>query len=936
MQWEELESTDFDDVTEDDQIQIEESDETVTLSSLDSENSEPEEEVSIWCDEKELQNERRQALNDALGNLTNGRFSPIRSTLNASWDDISSTQQKYYMRKAREAVTASLSVISPGQEKELWNSIRSESIIEREDGNSSKRKRFDTSTGLIDVLIKAHDQAGSWQTKRQILSLFANDFSRAELQTLIPGLTKWRIDQARLHANEVGKGQIVPEKPIFRTRIDPVKVDHFINYISRPDLLQDVAFGTKTLKLDSGERIVIPAVIRTLIPSRIIHQYTSYCKEQEFEPASERSLFRMLEICSASMQKSLHGLDNITAEGTEAFDNLLSTIETLMENGADEHWAQKMGQAMKEAKRYFKTDFKAHVGRGENSSAHCTVYALSDPTNLDFRVECQHPHDTGCDRCESLDMVLEEITKKLEEVDITEDQKARMKFENKAYIRAVHAWKAHLIRSVNQEEAKQDALGQLNEETCLIIIDWAMKYLAQHYRERMSEFFGKRGRSWHVSAVITHLHADGRYEVECFVHLINTCNQDSFAVMSVIEHLLHTIKLEYPSINKAFLRSDNAGCYHNGPLILSLPYIGERTSVTPLRYDFSDPQAGKDICDRKTAPMKAHIRRWVNEKHDVTTADDMKQALESHGGLKGCRAAVVEVDTTKAAGMDNKIPGISLINNFSFEKRGIRTWKAYNVGPGRFLSYSELIIEKQGDTGLKVIQQFGPRTKERGTVLENTRPDSEIFSCSETGCVLTFKTEAEADAHMDSGKHVRKLESESLYDSIRKKWAKRVTGVSVPISEQEASSAHYDRPSSSTVKDRRTEGWALKTTKKPQRMTDHVKNYLEKKFNTGARSRLKADSVQVSHEIKFLKDDNGHLLFTPEEWRTAPQINSFFSRLSALQRQSQTRKSGLEDTNEEIPEEDLEALESEIALEDLRQAVLHDMDVPNHPIQLGF
>ncbi|CAH3189793.1 unnamed protein product, partial [Porites lobata] len=77
----------------------------------------PEEEVSIWCDEKEIQNERRQALNDALGNLTSGRFSPILSTLNASWDDISSTQQKYYIRKAREAVAATLSVISPGQEK---------------------------------------------------------------------------------------------------------------------------------------------------------------------------------------------------------------------------------------------------------------------------------------------------------------------------------------------------------------------------------------------------------------------------------------------------------------------------------------------------------------------------------------------------------------------------------------------------------------------------------------------------------------------------------------------------------------------------------------------------------------------------------------------------------------------------------------------------
>ena len=193
-------------------------------------------------------------------------------------------------------------------------------------------------------MIKAYDQAESWQTKRQILSLFANEFSRRELQTLIPGLTKWRIDQARQlqHTTEAGKGQAVPEQTIFRKRIDQGKVDHFISYISQPQLHQDVAFGTKTLKLDSGERIIIPAVVRTLIPSRIIEQYTSYCKEQQFEPASIRCLFRMLEVCSASMQRSLHGLDNISAEGTEAFDNLRAIIDTLVENGKEQHWAETM------------------------------------------------------------------------------------------------------------------------------------------------------------------------------------------------------------------------------------------------------------------------------------------------------------------------------------------------------------------------------------------------------------------------------------------------------------------------------------------------------------------------------------------------------------------------------------------------------------------
>ena len=68
-----------------------------------------------------------------------------------------------------------------------------------------------------------------------------------------------------------------------------------------------------------------------------------------------------------------------------------------------------------------------------------------------------------------------------------------------------------------------------------------------------------------------------------------------------------------------------------------------------IRYDFSEPQAGKDICDRKKAPMKAHIKRFVKENNDVTTAEEMKKALESNGGLRGCRVAVVEIDPSKDA-----------------------------------------------------------------------------------------------------------------------------------------------------------------------------------------------------------------------------------------------------------------------------------------------
>ena len=66
-------------------------------------------------------------------------------------------------------------------------------------------------------------------------------------------------------------------------------------------------------------------------------------------------------------------------------------------------------------------------------------------------------------------------------------------------------------------------------------------------------------------------------------------------------------------MQEAFLRSDNAGCYHCAYLILSLPSTGGRAGIMIKRYDFSDPQVGKDFCYRRTAALKAHMRRYINE-----------------------------------------------------------------------------------------------------------------------------------------------------------------------------------------------------------------------------------------------------------------------------------------------------------------------------------
>ena len=51
--------------------------------------------------------------------------------------------------------------------------------------------------------------------------------------------------------------------------------------------------------------------------------------------------------------------------------------------------------------------------------------------------------------------------------------------------------------------SKVNVLDNLEKQQALIIMDWAMKWLPKRYREAQTDWFGKKGLSWHVSACIT-------------------------------------------------------------------------------------------------------------------------------------------------------------------------------------------------------------------------------------------------------------------------------------------------------------------------------------------------------------------------------------------------------------------------------------------------
>jgi len=58
---------------------------------------------------------------------------------------------------------------------------------------------------------------------------------------------------------------------------------------------------------------------------------------------------------------------------------------------------------------------------------------------------------------------------------LTDQQQNQLIFDVNRAVEAINVWKAHLLRTVKQEQAKQQALSVLNDEAVLIVMDWAMK-----------------------------------------------------------------------------------------------------------------------------------------------------------------------------------------------------------------------------------------------------------------------------------------------------------------------------------------------------------------------------------------------------------------------------------------------------------------------------
>lgn len=538
------------------------------------------------------------------------------------------------------------------------------------------------------------------------------------------------------------------------------------------------------------------------------------------------------------------------------------------------------------------------------------MYALSDPNDKDFYTSCDHLHLDSCEQCSHLDDVLAILENEFASANCEEEEKADMQHEFQRQKSAIMTWKAHLLRSVHQDEAKHSVLDKLDSKSVLLVQDWAMKYMPKKFREAQSDWFAKRGLPWHITVAIRRSKDGNSFEAKTLVHIFQSCSQDSSTVSGIMVDCLKALKRDMPELEKAYYKEDNAGCYHSGNTILSSKLAGDVAGITVARVDFSDPQGGKGVCDRQAATLKGAIGRHLNEGHDVNSGLELKTAIEAAQGITGVSATYVSVKTESA--LSAKIDEISLLNNFEFEKQGIRVWKAFNVGPGRLVPWNKFDVSTAHLCDLEVLSQpaqsltsshtfrsvrhrykkkprshpvvlsVAGRCEDADEVLSSDDEDEDapaLFYCPEDGCTKAYTGFTSLQNHLDIGKHKRVPEQESFYDKAKREYASKLAEGCIRI--PDVSCESDQRKDNAAVL---SMGWALKTTKKKKRFTAKQISFLTDQFQVGEQSGRKADPKDVSKAMARERDESGKRVFIPQDVLTPQQITSFFSRLSAKKR----------------------------------------------------
>lgn len=166
-------------------------------------------------------------------------------------------------------------LVAPGQEKEMKNRLNKES------------------DAIVTQLKEDFDSCNSRNARRAVLMLVPSMYcivNRRYATYLAVLLTKSK------------------KREIFQNFT-------VLDFLFSTSLLQEVAYGTTKLKLDSGDKITVANAILNGIHEHAVKVYTMHCKEIKCKPLGRSTLLKILDKMKPHTRKKLSGVDSIVLKG---------------------------------------------------------------------------------------------------------------------------------------------------------------------------------------------------------------------------------------------------------------------------------------------------------------------------------------------------------------------------------------------------------------------------------------------------------------------------------------------------------------------------------------------------------------------------------------------------------------------------------------------
>ena len=739
-----------------------------------------------------------------------------------------------------------------------WNEIRQHKCLNKD----KIINQIEVFKNECEPLLNALDLTNKISVRIQILSLVPNHFTKEVIMNAMPDVTKYQIDEAR----KLNPAETKVKDRIFRLRITQSSIDIFLNFITSENYLQDVAYGVNKIKLESFSNVVVPNVVRLANKTTIVFDYHEMCKKEAIKPLCKTTCLKILNSCPSSYRKCLQGLDNVMAEGLASYSKLEELIGKLL---CLESKKKELIDKLTCTRNYIKFKFKNNLALKSSCADHCCNLALSE-NGSKFNQKCDHDHSRSCYDCILIETTITEIEKEIYKSNFNDETTLEFMDQINAYKTIILEWKHHIIRTFCQDLIKYEILNNLSDKDIYIHMDWAMKFIPISYRESQEQFFGKRGISWHVTCIV--FSDEEKKKTSTFIHLFDNTSQDAFSVLNIIDSIMNNIKNRFGSRN-LFIKSDNAGCYHSQMIIGCISYLSRKHNHNLKRYDFSEAQAGKDICDRKISPIKRAIQDYVCNGNDVLNAKQMKAAIESNPRLKSISVEICEIKDDLNDKSIFDIKGITKYNSFEFDSESVNFSRNYKIGFGEKQKLDSFINKKYfhkledfiNNISMIIVAKSNHEIQ-FGSVIQNASIN-EIFTCNNSGCSLMFNNKNDLEDHCCIiSKKISSL------DKIKLQYIRIIEDIRYKnIEKSNEFISEVSKIINDTCNRNLNLGYAIKY-RANNRFSEKQKEFLLEMFNIGEKDSSKKMSpsvvrLEMSKKFKFsdtLKDT---------------QIKSFFANL---------------------------------------------------------